>query len=63
MMIAVYGGNAKRWAFPFSGDNRDERGRLAVGVEGFVEGTANVVAFGGFGSGLAPDLVGFEVLE
>tara|TARA_R110002003_G_scaffold2797_2_gene24629 strand:+ start:1458 stop:2339 length:882 start_codon:yes stop_codon:yes gene_type:complete len=63
MTIAVNSGKPKRWAFPLSGGDWDESGRLTVESDGFVQGTANVVAFAGFGVGLAPDLVGFEVLE
>ncbi|KAH7070770.1 glycoside hydrolase superfamily [Paraphoma chrysanthemicola] len=63
MTISVNGGKAKRWAFPLSGGNWGESGRLAVEVDGFVQGTENVVKFAGFGNGPAPDLVGFEVLE
>jgi hypothetical protein len=59
----VNGGKAKRWAFPLSGGNWGESGRLVVEVDGFVQGTENVVTFAGFGNGPAPDLVGFEVLE
>ncbi|KAH7082475.1 glycoside hydrolase superfamily [Paraphoma chrysanthemicola] len=63
MTISVNGGKAKRWAFPLSGGNWGESGRLTIEVDGFVQGTGNVVKFAGFGSGPAPDLVGFEVLE
>jgi alpha-galactosidase len=61
--IAVNGRQAKRWAFPLSGGNWNESGRMVIEVDGFVQGTGNVVTFGAFGNSSAPDLVGFEVLE
>lgn len=63
MTIAVNGGAAKRWAFPISGGNWQESGRLIVEVDGFVQGAGNTVVFHGYGSDWAPDLVGFDVLE
>jgi alpha-galactosidase len=63
MTVTVNGGKAKRWAFPLSGQNWSESGRLMVEVEGFRNGTGNVVTFAAFGNAFAPDLVGFEVLE
>lgn len=63
--IAVNGGEGKRWAFPLSGGDWEESGRLVVEVDGFEEGAGNTVVFGGFGNATSwgPDLVGFEVLE
>lgn len=63
--IAVNGAAPKRWAFPLSGGDWEESGRLNVEVDGFVEGANNTVVFGGFGNAAAwaPDFVGFEVLE
>jgi alpha-galactosidase len=61
--IAVNGAKGKRWAFPLSDGNWGESGRLVVEVEGFREGSGNVLFFGGFGAGPAPELVGVEVLE
>jgi len=63
MTVAVNGEKAKRWAFPLSGGNWNESGRLVVEADGFKNGTDNVVTFAAFGNGTAPDLVGFEVLE
>src|SRR3569833_2802018 len=65
MTIAVNGGPAKRWAFPISGGDWYDTGRLHIEVGGFVAGSKNQVVFraAGSGSGNAPDLVGFEVLE
>jgi hypothetical protein len=63
MTIAINGGKAKRWAFPLSGGNWNESGKLVIEADGFVEGTQNIVTFAGFGKSAAPDLVGFEVLE
>lgn len=63
--IAVNGGEAKRWAFPLSGGNWQESGRLIIEADGFVQGANNTVVIGGFGtaSSWAPDFVGLEVLE
>ena len=63
--IAVNGRTAKRWAFPLSGGDWEESGRLIIEADGFLEGSNNTVVFGGFGnaSSWAPDFVGFEVLE
>jgi hypothetical protein len=63
MTIAVNDVKAKRWAFPLSGGNWEESGRLLIEVDGFTQGTGNVVTFAGFGTNYAPDVVGFEVLE
>jgi alpha-galactosidase len=63
MTIAINGGKATRWAFPLSGGNWNESGRLMIEADGFVQGTQNVLTFAGFGNSTAPDLVGFEVLE
>jgi hypothetical protein len=62
MTIAINGLKAKRWAFPLSGLNWYQSGRLFIEADGFVEGS-NTVSFAGFGNSYAPDLVGFEVLE
>jgi alpha-galactosidase len=61
--IAVNGRQAKRWAFPLSGGSWNESGRMVIEVDGFVQGTGNVVTFGAFRNSSAPDIVGFEVLE
>lgn len=61
MTIAVNGGAAKRWAFPLSGEDWYETGRLLVEVEGMKAGKGNTVVFGSVGTGWAPDLVGMEV--
>lgn len=63
MTISVNGGTAKRWAFPISGGDWYETGRLLIEVDGFVEGTKNSVVFGAPGTDPAPDLVGIEVFE
>ena len=66
MTIAVNGGAPKRWAFPLSGGDWFESGRLLVEVDGFEEGEGNSVVFAGSkGDGVAwaPELVGFELLE
>ncbi|KAI1485776.1 glycoside hydrolase superfamily [Biscogniauxia mediterranea] len=63
MTIAVNGGAPKRWAFPISGGNWWETGRLLIEVDGFVAGDQNQVVFATTGGTPAPDLVGFEVFE
>ncbi|KAF1966476.1 alpha-galactosidase precursor [Bimuria novae-zelandiae CBS 107.79] len=63
MTIAINGGSPKRWAFPLSGGDWYETGRLFVEVDGFKAGSSNRVVFGNAGTGWAPDLVGFEILE
>lgn len=61
--IAVNGAKAKRWAFPLSGGNWFETGRLMIEVDGFKEGN-NTIVFGNYeGNAIAPDLVGFEIFE
>ncbi|KAK6083040.1 alpha-galactosidase precursor [Seiridium cupressi] len=61
--ISVNGGEAKRWAFPISGGDWSDTGRLLIEVDGFTEGAGNQVVFAAVGDNLAPDLVGFEVFE
>lgn len=64
MTVAVNGGAPKRWAFPLSGGDWFESGRLLVEVDGFREGEENSVVFAANrGDAWAPDLVGFEVLD
>lgn len=64
MTISVNGGRAKRWAFPLSGGDWFETGRLTIEVDGFVSGKENKVVFGtAKGDTWAPDLVGFEIFE
>ncbi|KAF2085279.1 carbohydrate-binding module family 35 protein [Saccharata proteae CBS 121410] len=60
LTLSVNGGEAKRWAFPISGGNWWETGRLDVEVDGFVEG-ANVVVVGTEGPGDGAEVVGLEV--
>ncbi|KAK8014741.1 carbohydrate-binding module family 35 protein [Apiospora arundinis] len=62
MTIGVNGEPGKRWAFPISGGDWYESGRLMVEVDGFVAGE-NEVVFAGVGNAFAPDLVGFEIYE
>jgi alpha-galactosidase len=63
MTIAVNGQTAKRWAFPLSGGDWFETGRLMIEVDGFKAGASNTVVFGAAGNAYAPDLVGFELFE
>lgn len=62
MTISVNGGTPKRWAFPISGGDWFETGRLDVEVEGFVVGS-NEVQIAATGNYYAPDLVGIEVFD
>lgn len=61
--ISVNDAEAKRWAFPLSGGDWYDTGRLLVDIAGFQEGSNTVVFSGSNGDQWAPDLVGFEVLE
>ncbi|OLN92773.1 Alpha-galactosidase D [Colletotrichum chlorophyti] len=63
LTVSVNGAAAKRWAFPISGGNWFDTGRLLVEVDGFKGDSSNTVEFKSFGSAWAPDLVGFEVYE
>ena len=64
MTISVNGGAAKRWAFPISGGDWYDTGRMFIEVDGFQAGGNNQVVFRAFGTTTwAPDLVGFEVFE
>jgi len=63
MTITVNGGTAKRWAFPLSGEDWQETGRLTIELDGFSAGSGNQVVFKNFGNAYAPDLVGLEVFE
>ncbi|KFY16084.1 hypothetical protein V492_01576 [Pseudogymnoascus sp. VKM F-4246] len=64
MTISVNGGAAKRWAFPISGGDWYDTGRMLIEVDGFQAGGNNQVVFRAFGTTTwAPDLVGFEVFE
>ncbi|KAH7397159.1 glycoside hydrolase superfamily [Pyrenochaeta sp. MPI-SDFR-AT-0127] len=63
MTVAVNGAAAKRWAFPLSGGDWEESGRLLIETDGFLQGSGNIVVLGGSVGTWAPDLVGIEVLE
>jgi alpha-galactosidase len=63
MTIAVNGGKGKRWAFPISGGNWFDTGRLIIDVSGFKMGNNTVVFTASGQREWAPDLVGFEILE
>lgn len=64
MTITVNGVGPQRWAFPISGGDWYQSGRLMVEVDGFRAGRCNQVVFQAYNSGTwAPDLVGFEVFE
>ncbi|KAK7734293.1 hypothetical protein SLS53_007943 [Cytospora paraplurivora] len=58
------GVNGTRFAFPISGGDWYDTGRLYVYVDGFVAGDGNEVIFTASGDDQwAPDLVGFEIYE
>ncbi|KAF2661108.1 carbohydrate-binding module family 35 protein [Lophiostoma macrostomum CBS 122681] len=63
LSVEVNGGQSKRWAFPLSGENWYETGRLSIEADGFVAGASNEVVFRAVGNSSAPDIVGFEVFE
>ena len=63
LTISVNGEQAKRWAFPISGGDWSDTGRLLIEVDGFAAGDDNQVVFAAVGSNPGPDLVGFEVFE
>ncbi|KAI4593806.1 hypothetical protein KJ359_008847 [Pestalotiopsis sp. 9143b] len=63
LTVSVNGGTAKRWAFPISGGDWSDTGRLLIEVDGFAAGDTNEVVFAAVGSNPAPDLVGFEVFQ
>jgi alpha-galactosidase len=63
LTISVNGGEAKRWAFPISGGDWYDTGRLLIEVDGFTEGEGNELVFAAVGDNPAPDLVGFELFE
>ncbi|CAI6332212.1 unnamed protein product [Periconia digitata] len=63
MTIAVNGGAAKRWAFPLSGGNWFETGKLMTELDGFKAGDDNKIVFSAVGNTFAPDLVGIQLFE
>lgn len=65
MTIAVNQSNGTRFAFPISGGDWYDAGRLHVYVDGFTAGGGNEVVFTSYGDEetWAPDLVGFEIFE
>lgn len=64
MSISVNDGESKRWAFPLSGGDWFETGRLMVELDGFVQGDANSVVFSAPPEGeRGPDVVGLQVYD
>ena len=61
--ISVNGGKPKWWAMPLSGQSWNEKGRLNIEVEGFVDNGNNSIVFSGVGENWAPDIVGFDIFE
>ena len=62
LTVAVNDGTPKRWAFPISGGNWSDTGRLNVEVDGFVAGTGNTVKLASVDQQFGPDVVGLEVV-
>jgi alpha-galactosidase len=62
MTIAVNGGSAKRWAFPLSGEDWYQTGRLTVELDGLKNGS-NSIVFANVGTAYTPDLVGIEIFD
>ncbi|KAJ4424008.1 hypothetical protein N0V82_001255 [Gnomoniopsis sp. IMI 355080] len=65
MTITVNQSDGTRFAFPISGGDWYDSGRLYVYVDGFTAGSGNEVVFTSYGDAVtwAPDLVGFEIYE
>lgn len=63
LTVSVNGKQAKRWAFPISGGDWSDTGRLLIEADGFTAGSSNKLVFAAVGSNPAPDFVGFEVYE
>ncbi|KUI55928.1 putative alpha-galactosidase D [Cytospora mali] len=63
--VNVEASDGVRFAFPISGGDWYDTGRLYVYVDGFTAGDENEVVFTAYGDAetWAPDLVGFEVFE
>ena len=61
LTVAVNGGTAKRWAFPISGGNWTDTGRLNIEVDGFEMGSGNTVVLGALQGQNGTDFVGMEV--
>ena len=64
MTVAVNDDEGKRWAFPLSGGDWFETGRLMIEVDGFETGDGNKVSLRGSSAGAdGPHVVGLEVIE
>lgn len=64
LTVAVNGNEGKRWAFPLSGADWFETGRLMIEVDGFETGNGNEVSLRGSSAGAdGPHVVGLEVID
>lgn len=63
LTLSVNGGTPKRWAFPISGGDWYETGRLNVEVDGFKAGSGNTVQVAAPGIDPGADLVGIQVYQ
>jgi len=61
LTLSVNGGRARLWAFPISGGDWFETGRLDVELDGFRAGGGNEILLASDGRNWAPDVVGLEV--
>ena len=61
LTLCVNDGIPKRWAFPISGGNWTDTGRLNVEVTGFSSGASNILTFSAANSEYGPDIVGIEI--
>lgn len=61
LTLSVNGSKAKRWAFPISGGDWYETGRLEIELDGFIAGNSNQILLSSEGSYPSPDVVGLEV--
>jgi alpha-galactosidase len=61
LTISVNGGEAKRWAFPISGGDWFETGRLYIELEGLKDRSGNQILVAAPGIDPGPDVVGLEI--
>lgn len=61
LTVAVNDAVPKRWAFPISGGNWSDSGRMSIEVGGFEIGVSNTVKLAALDEQYGPDIVGIEV--
>jgi alpha-galactosidase len=61
LTVSVNDGSSKRWAFPISGGDWYDTGRLWVEVEGMQPDDSNTVLLEAPGADDGPNVVGIEV--